>query len=64
MQNQGGYSPNKLVLDRNVNIPMVLTNKAPAYESVTSKDIIHKNFIDSHNAHRNFIKAESDERIR
>ena len=64
LQNCGGYSPNQLVFGRNVNMPTVLEDKLPALESNTSSDIIRKNLEALHNARKNFIQAESSERIR
>ena len=64
LQNCGGYSPNQLVFGRNVNMPTVLEDKLPALESNTSSDIIRKNLEALHSARKNFIQAESSERIR
>ena len=64
LQNCGGYSPNQLVFGRNVNMPTVLEDKLPALESNTSSDIIRKNLQALHGARKNFIQAESSERIR
>ena len=49
---------------RNVNMPTVLEDKLPALESNTSSDIIRKNLKALHSARKNFIQAESSERIR
>ena len=62
LQNCGGYSPNQLV--RNVNMPTVLEDKLSASESDTSSDIIRENLEALHSARKNFIQAESSERIR
>ena len=64
LQNCSGYSPNQLVFVRNVNMPTVLEDKLSALESNTSGDIIRKNLEALHSARKNFIQAESSERIR
>ena len=40
LQNHGGCSPNYLVFGTNVNLPLVITDLAPALESFTSSDIV------------------------
>ena len=64
LQNCGGYSPNQLMFGRNVNISTVLEDKLPALELNTSSDIIRKNLEALHSARKNFIQAESSEKIR
>ena len=63
-QNCGGFSPNQLVIGWNVNMPTILEDKLQASESNTSSGIIRKNLEALHSAWKNFIQAESSERIR
>ena len=64
LQNHGGYSPNHLVFGHNINMPCVLNDEPPALTSTTSSDIIRKNMNALHLARKNYIEAESSERIR
>ena len=64
LQNHGGYSPNQLVFGTNVNLPSVITDLAPALESFTSSDIVRRNLNALHDVRKNFIEAESSERIK
>ena len=64
LQNRGGYSPNQLVFGTNVNLPSVITDLVPALESFTSSDIARQNVNGLHDTKKNFIKAESSERIK
>ena len=64
LQNHGGYSPNQLVFGTNVNLPSVITDLAPALESFTSSDIVRRNLNVLHDVRKNFIEAESSERIK
>ena len=64
MQNRGGYSPNQLVFGTYVNLPSVITDLAPVLESFTSSDIFRRNLTALHDARKNFITAESSERIK
>ena len=64
LQNVYGFSPNQLVLSQNVNLPSVIDDKPPALESHTSSDLIRTNLNALHSARKNFIEAESSEKIR
>ena len=64
LQNASGYSPNQLVFGRNTNMPTVLTDLPPALENTTASDIVRKNLEALHAARKNFIEAESSERVR
>ena len=64
LQNNGGFSPNQLVFGRNPNVPSVLTDLPPAFETTTSSDLIRNNMNALHSARKNYIAAESSERIR
>ena len=63
LQNHGRYSPNQLVFGTNVNLPSVITDLGPALKSFTSSDIVRLNLNALHDARKNFLKAESSERI-
>ena len=54
LQNHG-FSPNQLVFGHNVNMPTVLTDKVPAFESTTSREILRKNLEALHTARTKFI---------
>ena len=56
MQSHGRYSSNQLVFQVNVNLPYL--------ESFTSSDIIRQNLNALHDQRKNFVKAESCERIK
>lgn len=62
--NYSGHSPNELVFGFNVNTPSILTDQLPAMESSTTSDMVRKNLNALHSARRNFLEAESSERIR
>ena len=64
LQNVNGYSPNQLVLGRNVNLPSVAHDKLPALENPTSSDLVRENLNTMHKARENFIKSEASERIK
>ena len=64
LQNAGGYSPNQLVFGTNTNMPSVLSAAPPALESTTSADIVRKNLDALHSARKNYIEAESSDKIR
>ena len=63
LQNVYGYSSNQLVFGSNVSLPSVITNLPPALVSTTSSDKIPDNLNAFHKARKNFIKAESSEKI-
>ena len=64
LQNHGGFSPNQLVFGHNTNMPTVLTDTIPAFESTTSSEILRKNLEALHTARTKFIEAESSEKIK
>ena len=64
LQNSSGYSPNQLVFGQNTNMPTVLTDLPPALEATTSSEIVRRNLEALHAARKNFIAAESSERVR
>ena len=62
-RDHGKHFPNQLFFGTNVNLPSVITDLA-ALESFTSADIFRRNLNALHNGGKNFIKAESCERIK
>ena len=64
LQNCSGFSPNQLVLSRNGNFPSVDSNKIPAMETNTSSDVVRENLNALHSARKNYIMAESSDRIK
>ena len=64
LQNHGGFSPNQLVFGRNVNSPSVLTDLLPALTQSTSSDIMRENINAIHSSMKNYMAAESSEKIR
>ena len=64
LQNRGGYSPNQLVFGMNPNFPSILSDKIPALESQCMSDVVSGNLKCLQVARKNFIQAESSERIR
>ena len=64
LASSNGYSPNQLVFGQNANMPSLLTDMPPALEPTTSSEIVRKNLEALHSARKNYIQAESSERIR
>ena len=64
LHDHGRYSPNKLVFDTNINVPSFITDLAPDLQSFTSSDIVRRNLNALLDARKNFIKADSSERIK
>ena len=64
LSNKSGYSPNQLVFGFNPAIPDVFNSKLPALEPVTSSEIVRENLTAMHLARRDFIRYESDEKIK
>lgn len=64
LQNRSGFSPNQLVLSRNGNFPSIDSNKIPAMEPNTSSDVVRENLNALHSARKNYIIAESSDRIK
>eukprot|EP00794_Sanderia_malayensis_P021304 gene21304-23381_t len=63
LQNCFGYSPNQLVLSRNITLPSVTTSKLPALDSRINSDVVRENLNAMHKARESYIKAESSEKI-
>ena len=64
LANSSGSSPNQLVFGFNPAIPDVFESDPPALEPINSSDIVRKNLNALHSARREFVKFESEERIR
>ena len=64
LQNVNGYAANQLILGENVNLPSIVTDQPPALEPTIQSELVRKKLEVLHNAQKNFIKAESSERIR
>ena len=64
LQNVSGYSPNQLVLGKNVNMPAVSESKPPALEVQTKSELVRENLNVLQKARENFIKAEASEKIK
>ena len=64
LQSTFGFSPNQLVLGRNVNLPSVESNDLPAQEPTTHSDLVRTNLNALHKSRENYIKAESSDRIK
>lgn len=63
LQNFSGYSPNQLVFGRNPSLPNVMNNDPPALEGRTNSQVIADNLNAMHNARREFLRSESDNRV-
>ena len=48
LQNVNGHSPHQLVFDMNVNLPSILTDKAPALQVSCQSDLIRKELAAIH----------------
>ena len=64
LQNCFGFSPNQLVLSRNITLPSVTMSKLPALDSRSSFDVIRDNLNALHSARQQYITAESSERFK
>ena len=59
-----GFSSNQLVFGKNPNLPNILGDKLPALEGVTESKALEMHLNALHGARQEFIKTETDERIR
>merc|ERR1739842_282852 len=62
--NNSGYSPNQLVFGFNPAIPNIYNSNLPGLENVTSSEIVRRNLNALQVAGQEFVKFESDERIK
>ena len=58
LKNVYGFSPNQLVLGKNLNFKNICDDLLPALENKTS-EIVAKNLNAPHQARQNYIKSES-----
>ena len=64
LQMFGGYSSYQLAMGRNPPLPNVIDDKLPALEGTTSSKIVAENLSAMHKAREEFIKSESNNKIR
>ena len=64
LQMFGGFSSYQLAMGRNPPLPNVIDNKLPALEGTTSSKIVAENLTAMHKAREEFIKCESNNKIR
>ena len=62
--NNSGYSPNQLVFGFNPAIPDIYNSRIPGLEEVTMSEIVRRNLNALHLARQEFVKFESDEKIK
>ena len=64
LSNHSGYSPNQLVFGNNPSLPNIYINKPPALSSTSASEIICDNLNAMHAAREEFIKFESNEKVK
>ena len=64
MHNNSGYSPYQIVFGKNPVIPTVLNNQPPALCGRSFEDLVTKHLSTLHESRKNYVKAESSNRIR
>jgi len=64
LSNFSGYSPNQLVFGRNPVFPNVSEGNPPALDEPEVSEIVKENLCAMHSAREDFIRKESDERIK
>ena len=64
MSNFSGFSPNQLVFGMNPAIPDIFNSEPPALENPTASEIVRQNLNALHSARKEFVKIESNERVR
>jgi len=64
LANHSGFSPNQLVFGQNPALPNVFSDKPPALEEHSSSDIVRINLTAMHAARQEFVKFESNEKLR
>ena len=64
LHNFGGYAPAQLAFGHNPVYPNLCESNPPALEVVTTSNIIAQNLNSMHSARREFLKCESDEKVR
>ena len=64
LANFSGFSPNQLVFGRNPSLPNVFNDKIPALNADSTSDLIRMNLNAMHLARQEFVKFESNEKIK
>ena len=64
LSNHSGFSPNQLVFGRNPALPSVFVNDPPAMKEHVVADIVRDNLNAMHSAREEFVKFESNEKLR
>lgn len=64
LHNFSGFCPNQLVFGRNPSFPNVFDSKPPALEERTNSEVVAQNLNAMNSARREFIRNESDDRVR
>ena len=64
LSNFSGFSPNHLVFGYNPSVPNNFQNMPPALEEVDKSEVVRRNLNALHAARKDFVKIESDERIK
>ena len=64
LSNHSGFSPNQLVFSFNPAIPDVFNSKPPALEPAIPSEIVRQNLEALHQARRDFVRSESDEKYK
>ena len=64
LSNINGYSPYQLVFGNNPRLPSILHDKLPALEEKCYSKVMSKNLNAMHSSRKNFIKAESCDKLR
>ena len=64
LSNHSGFSPNQLVFSFNPAIPDVFNSEPPALEPAIPSEIVRQNLEALHQARRDFVRRESDEKYK
>ena len=64
LSNFSGYAPNQLVFGHNPVLPNVCENSPPALDAPSTSQIVKDNLNAMHSSRQDFIRRESDERIK
>lgn len=64
LSNHSGFAPNQLVFSFNPAIPDVFNSEPPALEPAIPSEIVRQNLEALHQARRDFVRSESDEKYR
>ena len=64
LSNFSGYSPNQLVFGRNPVYPSISENDPPALDLPEVSEIVRENLNAMHSAREDFVRKESDERVK